>query len=52
MLAACIKWRIETKVDSITARGEEGMQDSDGFINQLRQGKTYSQLFLKLPAKR
>jgi len=39
MLASCLKWRIEAKVMEIVEKGEEGMDSSPGFINQLRQGK-------------
>ena len=43
MLAACIKWRIESDVDSIVEAGEEGLSDVPGFIKQLQMGKSYTQ---------
>ncbi|EFP87068.2 uncharacterized protein PGTG_13287 [Puccinia graminis f. sp. tritici CRL 75-36-700-3] len=43
MMAACMKWRIEYGVDSIIAKGEEGFQNQDGFLHQLKIGKTFVQ---------
>ncbi|GAA5893636.1 Csr1p [Sporobolomyces salmoneus] len=43
MLAACIKWRMGSDVESIFEKGEEGMQNAEGFIRQMEIGKTYTQ---------
>ncbi|GJN90712.1 hypothetical protein Rhopal_003726-T1 [Rhodotorula paludigena] len=50
MLAACIKWRMGSDVEKIFEKGEEGMQNADGFIRQMEFvdetqeiGKTYTQ---------
>ena len=43
MLAACMKWRIESGVEDPFYKGEEGMKDSDGYLRQFSTGKTYSQ---------
>lgn len=43
MMAACMKWRIEYGVDSIIRKGEEGYLNQEGFLNQLRMGKTFVQ---------
>ncbi|GAA5996730.1 CRAL-TRIO domain-containing protein [Rhodotorula paludigena] len=43
MLAACIKWRMGSDVEKIFEKGEEGMQNADGFIRQMEIGKTYTQ---------
>ena len=45
MLAACIKWRLEFDVAAVVEKGEEGAKDTPGFLNQFRQGKTYTQGF-------
>lgn len=42
MLAACMKWRIESDVEDIVRKGEEGMKDADGFIRQMEIGKSYT----------
>jgi hypothetical protein len=43
MLASCVKWRIERKVDSIVQAGEEGLGKTDqGFTAQLEQGKSFT----------
>lgn len=41
MLAACIKWRIESGVEKIFELGEEGLQDTPGFLSQIQSGKYY-----------
>ncbi|GAA5959310.1 hypothetical protein JCM21900_003925 [Sporobolomyces salmonicolor] len=43
MLAACIKWRMGSDVEMIFEKGEEGMQNAEGFIKQMEIGKTYTQ---------
>ncbi|KAM0791313.1 hypothetical protein ACM66B_005785 [Microbotryomycetes sp. NB124-2] len=43
MLASCIKWRMDSDVEKIFEKGEEGMKDAEGFIMQLSSGKTYTQ---------
>ncbi|GAA5948075.1 hypothetical protein JCM3765_007099 [Sporobolomyces pararoseus] len=43
MLAACIKWRMGSDVEKIFEKGEEGMQNAEGFIKQMEIGKTYTQ---------
>lgn len=43
MMAACMKWRIEFGVDAIIEKGEEGFLDQDGFLHQLKIGKTFVQ---------
>ncbi|KAH9450224.1 hypothetical protein Pst134EA_026933 [Puccinia striiformis f. sp. tritici] len=43
MMAACMKWRIEYGVDKIISKGEEGYLNRDGFIHQLKIGKTFVQ---------
>ncbi|KAG0147649.1 hypothetical protein CROQUDRAFT_91163 [Cronartium quercuum f. sp. fusiforme G11] len=52
MFVECLKWRIETKVDEIVAKGELGFirqegYDSAGFIHQVKSGKTFIQGFSK-----
>ena len=34
-LAACIKWRMGSDVEKIFEKGEEGMQNAEGFIKQM-----------------
>ena len=41
MFAACMKWRIESGVEDIFEKGEEGLQHQDGFLAQMTGGKTY-----------
>ncbi|KAL7004239.1 hypothetical protein EMMF5_006184, partial [Cystobasidiomycetes sp. EMM_F5] len=41
MMAACIKWRIESGVEDICSEGEEGMQSRQGFLFQMTSGKGY-----------
>lgn len=43
MFCAMMKWRMESDVEKIVAKGEEGMQDAEGFIKQMSSGKTYVQ---------
>ncbi|OAV87186.1 hypothetical protein PTTG_07683 [Puccinia triticina 1-1 BBBD Race 1] len=43
MMAACMKWRIEYGVDKIISKGEEGYLNQDGFLHQLKIGKTFVQ---------
>ncbi|KAK4056712.1 hypothetical protein OIO90_002264 [Microbotryomycetes sp. JL221] len=43
MLASCIKWRMDSDVEKIFEKGEEGMKDAEGFLMQLSSGKTYTQ---------
>lgn len=43
MLAACMGWRMSSDVEDIFEKGEEGMQDAEGFIKQMVIGKTYTQ---------
>ncbi|KAM0791312.1 hypothetical protein ACM66B_005784 [Microbotryomycetes sp. NB124-2] len=40
MLCSCIKWRMDSDVEKIFEKGEEGMK---GFIKQMTMGKAYSQ---------
>jgi len=41
MFAACMKWRIESGVEAIFEKGEEGLQQEDGFLHQMTSGKGY-----------
>lgn len=43
MMAACMKWRMEFGVDRIIEKGEEGFLDQEGFLHQLKIGKTFVQ---------
>lgn len=43
MMAACMKWRIEFGVEDIIAKGEEGLEDCEGFIHQMKIGKSFIQ---------
>ena len=36
-----MKWRIESGVEDIFAKGEEGLERSEGFLHQMTSGKTY-----------
>lgn len=38
---ACMKWRIESDVEQVFKKGEEGLQDEQGFLHQLKSGKAY-----------
>lgn len=39
--AACMKWRIESGVEEIFEKGEEGLQHGEGFLHQMTSGKAY-----------
>jgi hypothetical protein len=41
MLAACMKWRIESGVQEIPKQGEEGYQHREGFLTQMSSGKGF-----------
>lgn len=43
MMAACMKWRIEFGVEKIIEKGEEGYLNQEGFLHQLKIGKTFVQ---------
>ncbi|KAG0145554.1 hypothetical protein CROQUDRAFT_658474 [Cronartium quercuum f. sp. fusiforme G11] len=43
MMASCMKWRIEFGVDKTLEKGEEGLKDCEGFINQMKMGKSFIQ---------
>ncbi|GAA94640.1 uncharacterized protein L969DRAFT_87472 [Mixia osmundae IAM 14324] len=43
MLMSTILWRIEGDVEKIFYKGEEGMQNAEGFLKQLASSKTYTQ---------
>ncbi|KAK4056713.1 hypothetical protein OIO90_002265 [Microbotryomycetes sp. JL221] len=43
MLCSCIKWRMDSDVEKIFEKGEEGMKDAEGFIKQMSMAKAYSQ---------
>ncbi|KAL8278214.1 hypothetical protein RQP46_009387 [Phenoliferia psychrophenolica] len=43
MLCACLRWRMSSDVEAIFQKGEEGMQNADGFIRQMAIAKTYTQ---------
>ncbi|KAK4054517.1 hypothetical protein OIV83_001011 [Microbotryomycetes sp. JL201] len=36
-------WRMDSDVEKIFEKGEEGMKDAEGFIKQMTMGKAYSQ---------
>lgn len=38
-LAACMGWRMSSDVEDIFEKGEEGMQDAEGFIKQMVIGE-------------
>ena len=38
---ACMKWRIESGVEDIFTKGEEGLQHGEGFLLQMTSGKCY-----------
>ena len=40
-LPACMKWRIESGVEDIFTKGEEGLKDGEGFLLQMTSGKCY-----------
>lgn len=40
-LLACMKWRIESGVEDIFEKGEEGLQHGEGFLHQMTSGKAY-----------
>lgn len=42
-MAADLQRRAASDVEAIFQKGEEGMQDADGFIRQMAIGKTYTQ---------
>lgn len=39
--AACMKWRIESGVEEVFSKGEEGLQHGEGFLRQMTTGKCY-----------
>lgn len=39
--SACMKWRIESDVEDIFRKGEEGLQHGEGFLHQMTSGKAY-----------
>lgn len=41
MLAAALKFRLEKDVEGIIFKGEDGMKDVPGFLNQFRRGISY-----------
>lgn len=36
-----MKWRIESGVEDIFQKGEEGLQHGEGFLHQMTSGKAY-----------
>lgn len=38
---ACMKWRMESGVEEIFRKGEEGLQEGEGFLHQMTSGKAY-----------
>jgi len=36
-----MKWRIESGVEDIFEKGEEGLQHGEGFLHQMTSGKAY-----------
>lgn len=36
-----MKWRIESGVEEIFEKGEEGLQHGEGFLHQMTSGKAY-----------
>ncbi|KAE8226889.1 hypothetical protein CF319_g564 [Tilletia indica] len=42
MLAATMKWRLDTKVDDIAEAGDEGNQHIEKFLDQQNSGKVYA----------
>ncbi|KAK0519919.1 hypothetical protein OC834_007222 [Tilletia horrida] len=42
MLAATLKWRLDTKVDAIAEAGDEGNQKIEKFLDQQSSGKVYA----------
>lgn len=41
MLAAALKFRFDMDVEGIIRKGEEGLKDVPGFLNQFRRGISY-----------
>jgi hypothetical protein len=38
-----MKWRIESGIEDLYYKGEEGMKTADGYLRQFSTGKTYAQ---------
>lgn len=41
MLAAALKFRFEKDIEGIIYKGEDGLKDVPGFLNQFRRGISY-----------